>query len=221
MLYPGQDRTNPAELRQSYEQSALDEHSTHPDPFVQFDTWFQEALQANMKEPNAMCLSTVGAGGHPSGRMVLLKGYDARGFVFYTNYESRKGQQLADNPHCSLTFWWDVLERQVRIEGVAQKQSEEESKAYYQSRPRGSQLGAWASPQSQVVTDRNELEATFKTTAAKFEGQSVLDLPPFWGGFRVVPRLLEFWQGRPNRLHDRIVYERSDDGTWQRLRLAP
>lgn len=221
MLYPSQDLPETAHLREEYLKNSLDTHDVNPDPFVQFDIWFQEAQAAEIREPNAMFLATVGEGGLPSGRMVLLKGYDIRGFVFYTNYESRKARHLALVPHCNLTFWWDALERQLRIEGMVVRLALEESQAYFQSRPRGSQIGAWASPQSEILPDRASLEKLFEETRARFEGKDPLDLPPHWGGYRVVPRLFEFWQGRSNRLHDRIVYERTESDIWNIFRLAP
>lgn len=217
MLYP---HTDPADLRDEYQFGTLDLTDVLPDPIAQFERWFNEAVAYPVPEPTAMHLATVGEHGLPSGRMVLLKGLSPEGFVFYTNYESRKGHHLGQSPHCALTFFWQPLERQVRIEGLAQRLSAQESLAYYQSRPRGSQIGAWASPQSQPIADRAELERRFRETEARFEHQPTLELPPYWGGYRVIPRMLEFWQGRPSRLHDRIVYERTDTG-WALSRLAP
>jgi pyridoxamine 5'-phosphate oxidase len=214
-------KNNPADLRIDYRLAALNEADTALEPIAQFEQWFNEAMAAEVPEPNAMFLATASELGQPSGRVVLLKGFDNQGFVFYTNYASRKGQHLDQNPHCALTFLWHALERQVRIEGVAAKVSAEQSAAYFHSRPRGSQLGAWASPQSQVMGSRTELETLFTATDDRFADTPAIDLPPFWGGYCVVPRIVEFWQGRTSRLHDRIVYERTDAENWVKYRLAP
>lgn len=207
-----------AHLRKSYETGALDEESAASVPLQQFETWLTEALQSGIAEPNAMTLATVGPDGRPSTRVVLIKGCDARGIVWYTNYDSRKGRELASNPHAALQFHWIELERVVRIEGQVERTSDAESDAYFQSRPLDSRLGAWASPQSQPITSRTVLVAN----AAKAAAQHGLHppRPPHWGGYRLVPERWEFWQGRKSRLHDRLVY-RLDDGHWLRERLAP
>lgn len=209
---------NIADLRKEYTQATLDEADALPNPHDLFDCWFQQALGAQLAEPNAMTLATVNEQGRPSARIVLIKGVDKRGFSFFTNYESRKGQELAVNPHACLLFHWTELERQVRIEGRVERCAPEESDVYYQSRPVGSKLGAWASPQSRVIPDRQMLEAQVK----KYEAEHGEDpkRPPFWGGYRLVPDYFEFWQGRPSRLHDRLVY-RLVDGQWEVCRLAP
>jgi pyridoxamine 5'-phosphate oxidase len=212
--------TSIADLRKSYERAELSEDASHADPLQQFDQWLKEALSAELPEPNAMTLATVGSNLRPSTRMVLIKGYDARGLVWYTNYDSRKGQELAGNPFAALQFHWVELERVVRIEGQVHKISAEESDAYYQSRPLDSRIGAWASPQSQVIEGRSVLVAQ----AAKYAAQYLLQppRPPHWGGYRLVPDRWEFWQGRRSRLHDRLAYSRSDqDSLWSRQRLAP
>jgi len=212
--------TSIADLRKSYERAELSEDASHADPLQQFDQWLKEALSAELPEPNAMTLATVGSNLRPSTRMVLIKGYDVRGLVWYTNYDSRKGQELAGNPFAALQFHWVELERVVRIEGQVHKISAEESDAYYQSRPLDSRIGAWASPQSQVIEGRSVLVAQ----AAKYAALYLLQppRPPHWGGYRLVPDRWEFWQGRRSRLHDRLVYSRSDqDSLWGRQRLAP
>ena len=208
-------------LRQDYRQASLDVSDVDANPFRQFGKWFQEAMQAELPEPNAMTLATATTAGRPSARIVLLKGFDEAGFVFFTNYESRKGQEMLENPQAALVFFWQGLERQVRIEGRIAKVPLEESTAYFQSRPKGSQIGAWASPQSKRIGSRAELEANVQTLQAKYAAQDVLPRPEQWGGFVVQPELIEFWQGRPSRLHDRIQYVRQADGTWQIERLAP
>jgi pyridoxamine 5'-phosphate oxidase len=207
-----------AALRKSYERAQLDESASHADPLQQFALWFQQALDARVPEPNAMTLATVGADGRPSTRVVLVKGFDARGIVWYTNYASRKGRELAMHPVAALQFHWVELERVVRIEGPVEKTSEAESDAYFRSRPLDSRIGAWASPQSEVITSRAVLVAN----AAKASAQYLLDppRPAHWGGFRLVPDRWEFWQGRRSRLHDRLRY-RLDAGAWVRERLAP
>jgi pyridoxamine 5'-phosphate oxidase len=211
---------NIADLRRIYALAAFSEQDAAADPFEQFGQWFDEVINAQLHEPNAMTLATADATGRPSARTVLLKGFDSHGFVFYTNYNSRKGQDLSANPYASLLFWWGELERQVRIEGPVEKVSEGESEAYFQSRPRDSQLGAWASPQSQVIVDRSVIEKTMADLQATYADQPALPLPPHWGGYRVIPDHFEFWQGRENRLHDRIRYTPLGDG-WVLDRLAP
>jgi len=209
-----------ASIRRDYSLRSLTEADTHPDPIRQFDAWWAEALSSAIDEVNAMTLSTVSAEGRPSARIVLLKGYDDAGFVFYTNYESRKGRELHANPHASLLFFWKELERQVRLEGTCAKVAGAESDNYYASRPEGSRIGAWASPQSREIPSRESLEEAFRGWAERHREQP-MDRPPHWGGYRLQPTAIEFWQGRPNRLHDRIRYEwRAEDG-WRRFRLAP
>ena len=207
-----------ASLRKSYERAALDEASSLADPIAQFELWLKQALDAKLPEPNAMTLATVGADGRPSTRVVLIKGVDAAGLVWYTNYDSRKGQELALHPHAALQFHWVELERVVRIEGKVSPVSAEESDAYFASRPLDSRIGAWASPQSQPIASRSVLVAN----AAKYSAQFLLNppRPPHWGGYRLHPDRFEFWQGRPSRLHDRLRY-RLQDGAWVRDRLAP
>ena len=207
-----------ADLRKSYERAELSESSSNANPLLQFDHWLQEAVSAEVPEPNAMTVATVGGDLRPSTRIVLIKGYDERGIVWYTNYDSRKGQQLAGNPFAALQFHWVELERVVRIEGRVEKVSAEESDAYFASRPLDSRIGAWASPQSQIISGRGVLVAN----AAKYSAQFLLSppRPPHWGGFRLVPDRWEFWQGRKSRLHDRLSY-RQDGQNWVRERLAP
>jgi pyridoxamine 5'-phosphate oxidase len=206
------------DLRKNYARESLDEKNVARDPYEQFARWFDEVLRAQLPEPNAMILATVDARGQPSARTVLLKGYDARGFVFYTNYDSRKGRALAHNARGSLLFLWLELERQVRLEGLVEKVSAEESDEYFKTRPVGSRLAAWASPQSEVMPDRQSIEARF-AEAARVHGDDP-HRPPHWGGYRLVPDCFEFWQGRPNRLHDRVQY-RSEGTAWVIERLAP
>lgn len=208
-----------ADLRKEYTLNGLDVPDVAPDPITQFRAWFDAALAANVHEPNAMHLGTVGKDGRPAGRIVLVKGIDERGFTFYSNYHSRKGEELIANPVASLTFFWPELERQVRIEGYVEPVSAAESDAYFNSRPRGSQLGAWVSQQSEVIGGRAVLEAEQQRLEAQFVGQPV-PRPPHWGGFRVRPDRVEFWQGRPSRLHDRIRY-RKDGENWLIERLSP
>jgi pyridoxamine 5'-phosphate oxidase len=209
-----------ARLRKEYTSAGLTESAADPDPIAQFRRWFDTALGADLHEPNAMTLATATPEGRPSARIVLLKGFDERGFVFYTSYEGRKSEEIEANPHCALVFYWGELERQVRVEGHVSRIPEEESDEYFGSRPRGSQLGAWASEQSRPVEGRDALEERLRNLEAEYEGREV-PRPPFWGGYRVEPEVIEFWQGRENRLHDRLVYRRSDDGEWERERLQP
>lgn len=208
-----------ADLRKSYERAELSETDSHADPLQQFDQWLQEAICSEVPEPNAMTLATVGSDLRPSTRVVLIKGYDARGIVWFTNYHSRKGEELAGNPYAALQFHWVELERVVRIEGVVEKISAEDSDAYFHSRPLDSRIGAWASPQSQVIPHRGVLVAN----AAKFGAQFLLQppRPPHWGGYRLQAQQWQFWQGRKSRLHDRLRYTPAADGSWLRERLAP
>ena len=210
---------NISDLRREYVQSGLDETSAVADPLQQFERWFDAATAAGLHLPNALILATADARGLPSARAVLLKGYDESGFVFYTNYASRKGRELTANPHACLLFSWVELERQVRIEGPVREVSASESDEYFASRPLGSRLGAWASPQSETVPNRAALEARFADAQRRF-GDAV-PRPPHWGGYRVIPHAMEFWQGRENRLHDRLCYRREGDAQWTIERLAP
>jgi pyridoxamine 5'-phosphate oxidase len=201
---------------------ALDLADLDAEPTVQFQRWFEEAVAVGVPEPEAMCVASIGADGAPSARMVLMKGVDLRGFVFFTNYQSRKGEELAANPRAALVWRWFLLERQVRVTGVAARASDAESDAYFATRPRGAQIGAWASPQSQVLAGRSELEARVDEVAERFSsGGDAVPRPPWWGGVRVVPETVEFWQGRASRLHDRLRYRRSGDDGWIVERLAP
>ncbi|HYP16611.1 MAG TPA: pyridoxamine 5'-phosphate oxidase [Opitutus sp.] len=209
-----------ADLRKDYCLAGLSEEDVARDPFRQFDRWFSEAQAAKIAEPNAMTLATATRDGRASARTVLLKGVDGRGFVFYTNYQSRKARELDAVPRATLLFPWVALERQVIVEGTVTKASREESEAYFHSRPLASQLSAWVSQQSAIISSRKELEAAMKAVEKKFAGQPV-PLPPHWGGYRVAPETVEFWQGRRSRLHDRLRYRRGDDGSWLVERLAP
>lgn len=208
-----------ARLRREYTRDGLSEAAANPDPVEQFRLWFDEALEAGLHEPNAMTLATATPDGRPSARIVLLKGFDDRGFVFYTNYEGRKASELETNPFCALVFYWGELERQVRVEGRAERVPAVESDAYYASRPRGSRLGAWVSEQSRPAKSREELEERLREMKKDYEGREI-PRPPFWGGYRVAPESLEFWQGRENRLHDRLLYRRNLEG-WSIERLQP
>ena len=209
---------NLSELRRDYSLQELSESSVAADPFVQFGNWFEEYRNSGPLEPNAFVLSTVDANGTPSSRVVLLKGFDPSGLVFFTNYESKKARDLDANPNAALNFFWPELERQVRVSGVAEKTSVEESEAYFESRPMASRIGAWASKQSGILSERKELEERVNEIKDRFGDQ--VPCPPFWGGYRIVPTSFEFWQGRPSRLHDRICYEKSDLG-WRVFRLYP
>ena len=208
-----------ADMRKDYGIAGLMEKDLAKNPFRQFEQWFAEAEAAKIPEPNAMTLATADRAGRPSARTVLLKGVDGRGFVFYTNYESRKGRELADNAHAALVFPWITMERQVIVEGAVTRVSREEADAYFHSRPRTSQLAAWASPQSTVLAGRPVLEESYRVVERKYEGREV-PLPPQWGGYRVVPATVEFWQGRRSRLHDRLRFRRDPGGEWVVERLA-
>jgi pyridoxamine 5'-phosphate oxidase len=208
------------DLRREYTRAGLSEADVDANPIRQFSAWFEQALTAQVPEPNAMTLATVGADGRPSARIVLLKGFDAAGFVFHTNYDSRKGKDLAGNPQAALVFFWPELERQVRIEGKVERLPPAESDAYFQSRPLGSRLSAWASRQSEPVADRATLERELEETTRRYEGRDV-PRPPFWGGLRLQPEAIEFWQGGSNRLHDRLRYMRVAPAGWRIERLSP
>ena len=208
-----------ADLRKTYAKASLDESYVDPDPIVQFRTWMNEALDAQLPEPNAMTVSTVNAQGKPSSRTLLIKGVDSRGFYFFTNYDSHKGKDLAENPQAALNFYWAELERQVRVEGRVEKLSDTESDEYFNSRPLDSRIGAWASKQSQPLSNRALLLANAAKYAAKFALNP--PRPPHWGGYVVIPDSIEFWQGRPSRLHDRIVYTREENRAWKIVRLYP
>ncbi len=214
------DNSTLENLRQDYRSATLSEKDSDPDPFNQFSHWFSQALESGIFEPNAMTLATATTDGKPSARVMLLKGFNREGFVFYTNYLSRKGKEMAKNPVVALCFFWAELERQVRIEGTIEKVSKEESEKYFHSRPKGSQVGAIVSPQSQVIEDRDQLEKQMIEQEAKF-ADSEIPKPAHWGGYIVKPQSFEFWQGRRNRLHDRLVYRRIDKKKWKLVRLAP
>jgi pyridoxamine 5'-phosphate oxidase len=207
-------------VEEEHVQAALEEDELNPDPFAQFRTWLEQAKTAGVYQPLGMTVATADARGRPSARLVLLRGLDDRGFVFFTNYQSRKARELDGNPWAALVFYWPEQDRQVRVEGRVERVTAEESDAYFRTRPHGSQLGAWASPQSQVIADRSVLEDRVAELAARYGGKEV-PRPPHWGGFRVVPESIEIWQGRPNRLHDRLRYRRGDGGNWLIERLAP
>jgi pyridoxamine 5'-phosphate oxidase len=211
---------NAAAIRKEYIQKALVESEMETDPIRQFNIWWQDAIEAKIIEVNAMTLATASADGMPSARTVLMKGFSEKGFIFFTNYNSFKGEQLSENPKASLLFFWKELERQVRITGIVEKLSSEESNAYFQSRPRASQVGAVASPQSQVIESRQWLDEKYKEIDKQFENTTV-QKPPHWGGYVVRPVIIEFWQGRPGRLHDRILYTLLEDASWKIERLAP
>lgn len=209
-----------ADLRREYSLEGLDEGDLDPNPFGQFERWFRQALDAQVLETNAMTLATASRDGVPSARIVLLKGMDAGGFVFFTNYDSRKGMELSENPRAALVFYWAEITRQVRIEGDITRVSEEESAAYFASRSELSRLGAWASRQSTTITDRAHLDSRLAGLIDQYRDAEI-PLPPYWGGFRLVPRYFEFWHGRPNRLHDRLCYTREDGDRWSIGRLSP
>ena len=207
-------------LRQDYTAATLSENDTKGDPINQFEQWFNEALAAKLHEPNAMTLATATTNGKPSARIVLLKGFNQHGFIFYTNYLSRKGKEITKNPQGAITFFWSEMQRQVRIEGTIEKLSKEDSERYFHSRPKGSQIGAVVSPQSQEIEGRDELEKKWSELEVEYEGKEV-PKPSFWGGYILNPQLVEFWQGRPSRLHDRILYKKVDKKSWKKVRLAP
>lgn len=207
-------------LRNEYKATSLSETESKADPIKQFDAWFNEAIEAKELEPNAMTLATATYDGRPSARIVLLKGVNESGFMFYTNYLSRKGKEITKNPLGALTFFWAGMERQVRIEGTIEKLSKEQSDRYFQSRPKNSQIGALASPQSQEIASREILEKKMNELETEYEGKDI-PKPSFWGGYILKPRLIEFWQGRPSRLHDRILYKKIDNKNWKKVRLAP
>lgn len=208
-----------ADIRKDYMRESLSEGDVDKNPFLQFGRWWNEAINAEIDEVNAMTLATATSSGKPSARIVLLKGYDDKGFVFFTNYMSRKGQEIAQNGQATLLFFWKELERQIRIEGTIEKVSPAESDEYFYSRPEGSRIGAWSSPQSQVIKDRTVIEENVKQYSEKFAAGNI-PRPEHWGGYRVIPEHIEFWQGRPSRLHDRILYT-LDGSSWKIERLAP
>lgn len=208
-----------AHIRKDYQLASLSEHEVAADPFTQFSTWFDQAMKAEVPELNAMSLSTVNQQGRPSSRIVLIKDFDQRGFTWFTNYDSKKGHDLEANPHAALLFFWSALERQVRIEGRIEKISAQENDTYFNSRPLGSRQSALASAQSQVIANRSELEEKLSKVVATYGAHP--PRPEHWGGYRLVPDMLEFWQGRSSRLHDRIVYQKQNDGTWKIVRLQP
>ncbi len=211
---------NVGELRRDYSRQTLLESNAESNPFLQFQNWFTQALNAQVIEPNAMTLATITPEGRPAARIVLLKDFDERGFVFYSNFQSRKGQEIAQTPAAALVFWWGELERQVRIEGSITLVSKAEADAYFQSRPRGSQLGAWVSHQSQVIENRAVLENRLKQLEQDYHNKPI-PRPPHWGGYRLVPSYFEFWQGRSNRLHDRLCYRHTTSNDWKVERLSP
>lgn len=210
---------NIADIRREYSLHSLNENDVASSPIEQFTKWWNDAMESQVTEVNAMTLATCDKDGKPSARIVLLKGFDERGFIFFTNYESRKAKNLAENPKAALIFFWKEIERQIRIEGTVEKAAAQESDAYFFSRPEGSRIGAWASPQSKIITGRNVLEENVQKYKEEFKNS--IPRPPHWGGYRVMPELIEFWQGRSNRLHDRIQYTKTAGGSWKVDRLAP
>jgi pyridoxamine 5'-phosphate oxidase len=210
-----------ADLREDYQGQLLEISQVADHPIKQFEAWFQEAQDSKIPEPNFMTFATSSIDGKPSARILLLKGIEEDGFVFFTNYNSRKGKELALNPNAAIVFFWLEMQRQVRIEGIVRKVSEADSEQYFQSRPRGSQIGAWASPQSRVIDNRETLESKVVELEKEFADEEILPLPRFWGGYKLIPSMLEFWQGRSNRLHDRIRYKLQSDKKWKIERLAP
>lgn len=220
MAHSTHGRTSVAHLRKEYSRAELNESGLDSDPFDQFQSWFDQAVDAHLSEPTAMTLASATKKGKPSARIVLMKEFSHRGFLFFTNYHSRKGKELLDNPAAALLFHWVELERQVRIEGIVKKVSRRESEQYFRTRPTGSQLGAWASNQSEVVTDRAILERKLALLEKEFQGKAIT-MPRYWGGFLLKPSAIEFWQGRPNRLHDRLLYTRVRANVWKIERLSP
>jgi pyridoxamine 5'-phosphate oxidase len=212
---------DPASMRARYREAGLEEKDLAADPFAQFDEWFTQAAESGLHEPNAMVLATADPQGRPSSRTVLLKQYDERGFVFFTNYGSRKGREIEANPHVSLLFPWHGVARQVIVSGTAARTGRDETVAYFRTRPHGSQLGAWASVQSAVIASRDDLDASYAELAARYPEGEQVPVPPHWGGFRVAPESVEFWQGRENRLHDRLRYVAEADDGWRVERLSP
>ena len=212
---------NIADIRKNYARHELTENSVSKDPIDQFKVWLEEAIQAEEAEPTALVLATANASGKPSARVVLMKDVSPEGFMFFTNYISHKGRELAENPFAAMTFFWPALERQVRIEGKVSKVAPAISDSYFQSRPKGSQIGAWASPQSAEIAGREMLEEADRKLTAQFKDTAVIPRPDHWGGFLLQPERLEFWQGRPNRLHDRLIYQQQENGIWKIKRLAP
>lgn len=213
-------KENLAEIRREYTKGALDEKNVDANPFKQFEVWFEEAVQSEITDVTAATLSTANTAGRPSGRIVLLKRFDERGFVFFTNYDSAKAKDIKENPQAALLFYWGALDRQVRVGGKVEKTSVKESFEYFKTRPMESKLGAWASMQSSVVSTRDVLEMAFASMKKKYKNGEI-PLPPFWGGYRIIPDEIEFWQGRPNRLHDRVWYSKNSNGTWKISRLSP